>query len=150
MMEKLIIIKFIASLNYLNKRASALIHEVISISSYMRWQRIMTMMKNTCEWVKILNNFLSSLFHFFKDLSTLVYQLDILNYSTLIYVLNSGSIDETISQEQSNHMSFTSQQTVNDLTGYCDVIASEFSAIYKKNFIIWPCPGMKVSETNVA
>lgn len=80
----------------------------------------------------------------FSDLSTLIHHLETSNYSTLIYVLSSTSIDEAISDER-YQISYTSQHKWNDMTGYCDVIASEFSAIYKRNVIFWPCPAMKVS-----
>lgn len=101
---------------------------------------MMMITKNDAPHEKLTNFFCQ-----FSDLSTLIHHLEHSNYSTLIYVLSSSpSIDERISDE-TYQISYTSQHKRNDMTGYCDVIASEFSAIYKRNVIFWPCPAMKVS-----
>lgn len=104
------------------------------------WQRMMMIISSKkCRAWKYFKDF-----YFLADLKSLIYHLENSNYSTLIYVLSSESIDEPINVNGGNNrISHTSQH--NDLMGYCDVIATEFSAIYKRNVVFWPCPGMRVS-----
>lgn len=72
---------------------------------------------------------------------TLIQQLENSKYSTIVYVFNNSTKanDEVIVKDEES-------QRFGDFFGYCDIVASEFSALYHKNIIFWPCPKMKVSE----
>lgn len=77
-------------------------------------------------------------------MKTLIQQLENSKYSTIVYVFNNSSkVGDDISMENAEGQRF------GDFFGYCDVIATEFSQLYNKNIIFWPCPKMKVSEKNI-
>lgn len=71
---------------------------------------------------------------------SLIQQLENSKYSTIVYVLSHSSKTEDDSQVKD-----VESQRLGEFSGYCDVIASEFSILYNKNIIFWPCSKMKVS-----
>lgn len=69
---------------------------------------------------------------------SLIQQLENSKYSTIVYVFSNNS---KISDDKD-----AENQRFGDFFGYCDVISTEFSMLYNKNIIFWPCPKMKVSR----
>lgn len=71
----------------------------------------------------------------------LIQQLENTKYATIVYVLNHNS-----KLGDDNQINDVEGQQLGDISGYCDVIASQFSMLYNKTIIFWPCSNMKVSK----
>lgn len=97
------------------------------------------------------------------DLKTLVKHLENPKYSTVLYVSDGyGSRRRNIStfvvksnkkesenerekeEEEINNGSNKMPTTASD-TGFCDTISTQYTELYNKNVLFWPCPKMKVS-----
>jgi hypothetical protein len=78
------------------------------------------------------------------DMTSIIKQLENSKYSTVLYVLgNSLQIDDDNQLPE-----YGGDQRFSDISENCDVIAAEYSSLYSKNIIFWPCPKLKVSEMN--
>lgn len=99
------------------------------------------------------------------DLKTLVKYLENPKYSTVLYVSdgygsgrrgNSTFVVRTNKKESenerekaeeinngSNKMPTTTARASD--TGFCDTISTQYTELYNKNVLFWPCPKMKVS-----
>ena len=74
-------------------------------------------------------------------MKSLIQQLENTKYSTIVYVLSHNS-----KLGEDNQIKEGESQQTGDISGYCDVMASELSILYNKNIIFWPCSNMKVSR----
>lgn len=75
---------------------------------------------------------------------SLVQQLERTEYSTIVYMFsNSSTMSDWAAINDTLHID---SQRLENFNGFCDVLATELSSLYRKNIVFWPCPTMMVSE----